>query len=113
MRNPLRALGVAGVLMLTFGWVLVAQNPQAQEADNPQNLSNRYEKLKEKKDPGGPVPRRDLNGAWAGPTAVMTTVPAAMTPLGRKMFSPNKPEGPQAEPGTQVPVALSNDPLAV
>ena len=27
------------------------------------------------------------------------------------MFSLNKPEGPQAEPGTQVPVALSNDPL--
>jgi hypothetical protein len=121
MPNPLAGFRISGSLVLVFSLAVVSQFAQAQQAQAPQtpaaqtdeqkNLSSQYAKLSEHANGGGPAPRRDLSGAWAGPVAANTSVPVPMTPLGKKMFSLNKPEGPQSEPGTQVPVALSNDPL--
>jgi hypothetical protein len=55
--------------------------------------------------PGGPAPRRDLSGAWAGPlNAVATEEVPTLTPLGQQLFSMNRPE---AKFGT----AGGNDPL--
>ena len=120
MRYPFTYVMVC--VLVVFGGlpvaVILAARPQ--RADNPRDVSNKYDKLSHANNPGGPAPIRDLSGAWAGPTdpiphstAELPRNPAVppMTPLGQKMFSLNKPEGPQAEFGKQVPVALSNDPL--
>ena len=61
----------------------------------------------EKQGPGGPAPKRDLNGAWAGPngpTKVVYGDVPPMTPLGEQRFKLNKPEG-------KYTVADTNDPL--
>jgi hypothetical protein len=64
-----------------------------------------YNKLNQDPSTGGPAPRRDLSGAWAGPlNAVATEEVPPMTPLGQKLFSVNRPE---AKFGT----AGGNDPL--
>ncbi len=66
-----------------------------------------YEKLR--KDPvagapGGPAPKRDLNGAWAGPLVPKAGEIPPLTPLGQKLMNVNKPE-------SKFGTARSNDPL--
>ena len=64
-----------------------------------------YNKLEKDPSTGGPAPKRDLNGVWAGPlNAVVSEEIPPMTPLGQQRFSLNKPE---AKFGT----AGGNDPL--
>jgi hypothetical protein len=64
-----------------------------------------YNKLEKDPSTGGPAPKRDLNGVWAGPlNAVASEQIPPMTPLGKQRFSLNKPE---ATFGT----AGGNDPL--
>ena len=110
MRNLFKVFGVGSAALLTFSsfaWAQAGQTP------NPQNLSERVEKLELDKSTGGPAPRHDINGAWAGSAnpglTVRFPVPP-MTPLGQKMFSLNKPYRGE-DGGREVPVALSNDPL--
>jgi len=70
-------------------------------------LGNTLYNQLEAKDPssGGPAPKRDLSGAWAGPLNATTSEELPpMTPLGEKLFSLNKPE-------RQYGTANSNDPL--
>jgi len=113
MPNVSRALGVSIAALLAFSAAAWAQTPQSQQAQNPQNLSERVRKLELDKSTGGPAPRRDIGGAWAGSAnpglTVRFPVPP-MTPLGQKMFSRNKPYRGE-DGGKEVPVALSNDPL--
>ena len=52
----------------------------------------------------GPAPRRDLTGAWAGPTNVTGDPMPPMTPAGEALFKLNKPE-------RLVGLAASNDPF--
>jgi hypothetical protein len=99
--------GLAAVL--AFLTVAVAQTTPPQRTDNPDNISIKSEKLSLNKETGGPAPKRDLNGAWAGPLPRVNIGP--MTPLGLERYKANKPDGTQAEAGKQVPVGLSNDPL--
>jgi len=47
-------------------------------------------KLLEKNGPGGPAPRHDVFGAWAGPRGG-TGQPSALTPEGQARFKLNKP----------------------
>jgi hypothetical protein len=42
--------------------------------------------------PGGPAPRHDLSGSWAGPVQAQLGDVPAMTPLGKQLFSANRPE---------------------
>ena len=64
-----------------------------------------YNKLEKDPSTGGPAPKRDLNGVWAGPlNAVASEEIPPMTALGKHRFSLNKPE---ATFGT----AGGNDPL--
>jgi hypothetical protein len=87
-------------LLFTLGVSAVAM-AQAGDALN----NTLYNKLNADPSTGGPAPKRDLSGAWAGPlNAVASEEIPPMTALGQKLFSLNKPE---REAGT----AHSNDPL--
>jgi len=62
--------------------------------------------------PGGPAPKRDLGGSWVGPIAIDTNaVPPALTPLGQKLLSENKPEPQFHIAGTNDNYARVCDPL--
>jgi len=96
--------GVAGVVCLSA--LAVAQS------DAPRSPWKYYpEDARANEGPGGPAPRRDLNGTWAGESSgagVKRLVPPertpAFTPLGKQLFDRNKAEG------TGVLIADSNDP---
>jgi hypothetical protein len=83
-----------------------AETSQPNTLQAPSALDNTlYNKLEKDPSTGGPAPKRDLNGVWAGPlNAVASEQIPPMTPLGQKLFGLNKPE---AKFGT----AGGNDPL--
>ena len=62
-----------------------------------------YNKLNRDPSTGGPAPRRDLSGSWAGPLMAKKGAPPPMTPLGNQRFGLNKPE-------SKFGTAASNDP---
>ena len=62
-----------------------------------------YEKLGDTGS-GGPAPRRDLTGFWAGRVAAKLNPVPAMTPWGQEQFRLHKTNG-------EYPVADSNDPI--
>src|SRR5436305_10416622 len=66
---------------------------------------------------GGPAPKRDLTGSWAGPRSgagvpdperVDTPV---LTPAGKKLFEQNKPLGKYSPAGTNDPTVRTCDPF--
>src|SRR4051812_48409348 len=69
---------------------------------------------------GGPAPKRDLTGTWAGPGSGMAvprgdnvespTAPA-FTPLGKQLFDQNKPIGRYSPAGTNDPHTRYCDPV--
>ena len=111
MRNRFRFILPGSVMLLMFSVGAWAQ--QSRQTANGQNLSEKVEKLDLDKSTGGPAPRHDIGGAWAGSANpglhVRFPIPP-MTPLGLRMFRLNKPYRGE-DGGQQVPVALSNDPL--
>ena len=68
---------------------------------------------------GGPAPKRDLSGTWAGPLSgsgvpSFAEQPAPpLTPLGKQMFDANKPIGKYSPAGTNDPTVRSCDPFGV
>jgi hypothetical protein len=96
MRNPVASSIIGLSAMLAFSSVAMAQ-----EGRGAQNTL--YNKLNQDPSTGGPAPRRDLNGAWAGPLMAKKEVIPAMTPFGERRFSLNKPE-------SKFGTAGSNDP---
>jgi hypothetical protein len=96
--------GVVGVLLLTA--LVSAQN------NAPRSPWKYYpEDARANTGDGGPAPKRDLSGTWAGESSgagVKRLVPPerepAFTPLGKEMFSRNKAES------NGVLIAQSNDP---
>jgi hypothetical protein len=62
-----------------------------------------YNRLNRDPSTGGPAPRRDLSGSWAGPLMADRRMVPPMTPLGNQRFALNKPE-------SKFGVAGSNDP---
>ena len=118
MRRPLRIgalAGVAGVLVLTA--VAVAQNTQQNSA--PRSPWKYYPQDRSVGD-GGPAPKRDLTGTWAGPQSgasvprskVNPKNPPAppMTALGQELFARNKPLGKYSPAGTNDPHVRFCDP---
>jgi hypothetical protein len=74
--------GMVLAAVLTFSSLAMAQAG----LDN-----NMYNKLKES-GPGGPAPKRDFTGSWAGPLVAQKGDDPSLTPEGQKLFSMNKPE---------------------
>jgi hypothetical protein len=98
--------GVAGVVFLAS--LAAAQN------DAPRSPWKYYpDDARANKGDGGPAPRRDLTGTWAGESSgagverlVPPESPPPLTPLGKQLFDRNRAEG----GGGGVLVAESNDP---
>jgi hypothetical protein len=62
--------------------------------------------------PGGPAPKHDLSGSWAGPVAIdREAMVPPLTPLGQNLMSANKPEPTFHISGTNDSYARVCDPL--
>lgn len=100
--------GVAGAVLLSA--MASAQTPQTNNA--PRSLWKYYpEDARANTGDGGPAPKRDLTGTWAGESSgagVQRLVPPErnppFTPLGKQLFERNKAES------AGVLIAQSNDP---
>jgi hypothetical protein len=68
---------------------------------------------------GGPAPKRDLGGTWAGPRSGAgvpdneRTDPPMLTPLGKELMEQNKPLGKYSPAGTNDPFVRTCDPFGV
>jgi hypothetical protein len=115
MRHGLIAAVVASAAVLVFSLVVVAQAPQV-----PVNQARSpwvYYPTDTVVGDGGPAPKRDLSGTWAGPgsTDAIPRGAAAerpsLTPLGQQVMSERKPIGRYGPAGTNDPNARFCDPL--
>jgi hypothetical protein len=110
MRNLPKGCIVALAGLLLFFSQAKAQTPQPQDSRKaPGGAGYGYgagsleEKLKDTGS-GGPAPRKDIIGFWAGPASAKLNPVAPMTPWGQQQFSAHKNQ-------SQYPVAESNDPI--
>lgn len=91
-------VSLAGVLVVSS--FAFAQSSPKPNFGGPEDL---YEKLGDT-GTGGPAPKRDLTGFWAGKVAAKLNPVPAMTPRGQQQFRLHKTNG-------EYPVADSNDPI--
>jgi hypothetical protein len=103
MRN--RLIGA----MVALAALLASSSPAMAKTGAGLN-NNMYTKLKES-GPGGPAPKRDLTGSWAGPVAAQKGADPSLTPEGQKLFSMNKPEAKFHVAGTNDAFVRTCDPL--
>jgi len=102
MRRALPPARIALLIVILFTSVAMAQGAQ-------QGGNVLFNKLNN--GPGGPAPRHDLSGSWTGPVqAQMGEVPP-MTPLGKQLFSANKPERQFNVKGTNDNFVRTCDPM--
>jgi len=95
---------------LAFLPVASAQTPKPVQQSQGALNNTVYDKLNT--GPGGPAPKRDLSGSWAGPLQVDAQAKTSpMTPLGLKLFQANKPEAQYHTSGTNDAYARTCDPL--
>jgi hypothetical protein len=122
MKNRFMTAMVALLLALLISSIALAQTtsgnpPPAQPlASNPW----KFHPLERAIGDGGPAPKRDLTGTWAGPSSGMAvpkgtnaqepTAPP-MTPLGKQLFSMNKTLGEYSPAGTNDPHFRYCDPF--
>jgi hypothetical protein len=113
MRNSYRGAiaGVAGALVLTA--LAAAQGNQ----DTAAHSQWKYYPMDRSVGDGGPAPKRDLTGTWAGPSSGANAprqkneVPPPLTPLGKQMYDRNKPIGKYSPGGTNDPHTRYCDPF--
>src|SRR5713226_7004336 len=82
-------VGLAGVLF--FSSYALSQTRQPNQSA-PGGISDLYDKLLST-GPGGPAPRRDLTGFWAGKVAAKLNAVPVMTPWGQEQFRLHKTNG--------------------
>ena len=92
MRNWFTGSSVALAAVLVFSSVAVGQEAVAGVNGVPQRPLTLYQKLESAGGTGGPAPRRDLSGSWAGPLEPKLGVAAPLTPLGQARFKLNIPD---------------------
>ncbi len=115
MRHALVGATAALVAVLVMSSVAPARTAQSQtrQARSPWI----YYPLDTSVGDGGPAPKRDLSGTWAGPgstDAIPRGAPAekpSLTPLGQQVMSQRKPIGRFGPAGTNDPTARYCDPL--
>src|SRR6266566_2078286 len=113
MRNSYTGViaGVMGALVLTA--LAAAQGNQNTAPHSPW----KYYPADRAIGDGGPAPKRDLSGTWAGPSSgagaprQKNEVPAPMTPLGKQLYDRNKPIGKYSPGGTNDPHTRYCDPF--
>jgi len=100
-----------GVLFLSA--LAVAQSNQSNAPRSPW----KYYPMDRATGDGGPAPKRDLTGTWAGPSSgagaprQKNEVPAPLTPLGKQLYDRNKPIGKYSPGGTNDPHTRYCDPF--
>ena len=118
MRDSFSAVaGLAAVLV--FSSMAMAQTAQPKQGDMPHSVWKFYPMDRAVGD-GGPAPKRDLTGTWAGPGSGMAvpkgtnaqepTAPP-MTALGKQLYAMNKPIGKYSPGGTNDPHTRYCDPF--
>jgi hypothetical protein len=92
MRSLIVGVFVALLGALAFSSAAMGQAGSVQAGGGALN-NTLYNKLEKDPSTGGPAPKRDLNGVWAGPlnASASEEIPP-MTALGKQRFSLNKPE---------------------
>jgi hypothetical protein len=118
MRNPRvgAVAGLAGVLVLAA--LAAAQNTAPNTAQNNAPRSPwKYYPADRATGDGGPAPKRDLSGTWAGPASGSGAprqkgeVVPPLTDLGKQLFARNKPLGKYSPGGTNDPHSRYCDPF--
>jgi hypothetical protein len=111
-------VGLAAVLVL----IPVVRAQMAQSQPKPGNEAHspwKFYPTDRAVGDGGPAPKRDLTGTWAGPGSGSGIInPRAMeqpslTPLGQQLMSQNKPLGKYSPAGTNDPHVRYCDPFGV
>jgi hypothetical protein len=120
MRNRFTCAIVGLLAVLVCSSVVMAQMAQSkpQQGGGTRNPWKYYPADRAIGD-GGPAPKRDLSGTWAGPSSGagvpgLKEEPAPpLTPLGKQLFDLNKPIGKYSPAGTNDPTVRSCDPFGV
>jgi hypothetical protein len=105
--------GVAGVMFLSA--LAAAQSAESNAARSPWKYYP--EDVRANVGPGGPAPKRDLTGTWAGSSSGADTprgrgsAAPPFTPLGKQVFDRNLPLGIYSPAGTNDPHVRYCDPL--
>jgi hypothetical protein len=120
MRNPFTGAIVGLAAVLVFSSVATAQIAQSQPNQGNETLNPwKFHPTDRAVGDGGPAPKRDLTGTWAGPgsgSAVPRGEPGekpSLTPLGQQLMSQNKPLQKFSPAGTNDPHVRYCDPFGV
>jgi hypothetical protein len=109
-------VGLAAVLIFSLAAVAQTAQPQGNGGHSPWKFYPTDRAVGD----GGPAPKRDLTGTWAGPgsgsgikrVSDMENPPAPpLTPLGKQLFDMNKPIGKWSPAGTNDPHTRFCDPF--
>ena len=117
MRKAFISTVVALVAVLAFSSVAAAQAAQSKSQDNQAKSAWKYYPRDVAVGDGGPAPKRDLSGTWAGPGST-PSIPAGtpaerptLTPLAQQIMSQRKSVGRYGPAGANDPTATYCDPL--
>lgn len=110
-------VGLTAALLLSS--VAAAQTAQPQKQQTQTRTPWKYYPADRANGDGGPAPKRDLTGTWAGPRSG-AGVPdgtrmdtPSLTPFGQQLMSLNKPLGKFSPAGTNDPTVRYCDPFGV
>jgi hypothetical protein len=120
MRNPFTRAIVIVTGVLVFSSVAAAQMPQSQPKQGNEARSPwKFYPTDRAVGDGGPAPKRDLTGTWAGPGSgsgipgPKGTEQPSLTPLGQQLMSQNKPLAKFSPAGTNDPHVRYCDPFGL
>jgi hypothetical protein len=91
MRNILTVQLIVLTALTTFASITNAQQVFQRPGEPEQRPPSLYQRI-QGTGPGGPAPRRDLSGSWAGPLEPKAGDVPAMTALGESRFKLNIPD---------------------
>jgi len=122
MRNPSIGAIFGLATVLAFSSAANAQTAQPKPQPGKQTQSPwKYYPADRAVGDGGPAPKRDFTGTWAGPRSGAgvpednggPTEKPSLTPLGQQLMSQNKPLAKYSPAGTNDPTVRSCDPFGV
>jgi hypothetical protein len=120
MKNPFTHCIVIVAGLLVFSSVAAAQTPQAQPKQGNEARSPwKFYPTDRAFGDGGPAPKRDLTGTWAGPGSgsgipgARATEQPSLTPLGQQLMGQNKPLSKFSPAGTNDPHVRYCDPFGL